>query len=45
MFRLILARNFKHFGQANGTPFTVAPLHEWLGQYRETEISKQIVSG
>jgi hypothetical protein len=33
MFALILERNFKHFGQANGTPFTEAPLKDWLGTH------------
>jgi hypothetical protein len=37
MFTLILARSFKHFGQANGGPFTVAPLKDWLGEYGETD--------
>jgi hypothetical protein len=45
MFALILERNFKHFGQANGTPFTEAPLKDWLGNYGKTETGKAILSG
>ncbi len=45
MFALILERNFKHFGQANGTPFTEAPLKDWLGDYGETETGQAILAG
>jgi hypothetical protein len=45
MFNLILARNFKHFGQANGAPFTAAPLKDWLGDYGETETGQAILQG
>jgi hypothetical protein len=45
MYRLILDRNFKYFGQANDTPFTTAPLKEWLGQYGETETGQAIMNG
>jgi hypothetical protein len=45
MFQLILERNFKHFGQANGTPFTEAPLKDWLGKYGETETGQAIING
>jgi hypothetical protein len=45
MFDLILDRNFKHFGQANGTPFIAAPIREWLGDYGETATGQAILSG
>jgi hypothetical protein len=45
IYRLILDRNFQHFGQANGTPFTVAPLKDWLGKAGETEIGQAITKG
>jgi hypothetical protein len=45
MHRLILNRNFKHFGQANVIPFTNAPLKEWLGHYGETETGQAIIQG
>ena len=45
MFALILERNFKHFGQANGTPFTEAPLKQWLSDYGETETGQAIIDG
>jgi hypothetical protein len=45
MYQLILDRNFKHFGQANGTPFTTAPIKEGLGQYGETETGQAIMNG
>ena len=45
MFALILERNYKHFGQANGTPFTEAPLKDWLGNYGETETGQAILAG
>jgi hypothetical protein len=45
MYRLILDRNFQHFGQANGTSFTVAPLKDWLGKSGETKIGQAITKG
>jgi hypothetical protein len=45
MYRLILERNFQHFGQANGSPFTVAPLREWLGKCGETETGQALLKG
>jgi hypothetical protein len=45
MFTLILACNFKHFGQANGAPFTTAPLKDWLGDYGETDTGQAILQG
>ena len=45
MFALILERNYKHFGPANGTPFTEAPLKNWLGNYGETETGQAILAG
>ena len=45
MFALILERNYKHFGPANGTPFTEAPLKDWLGNYGETETGQAILAG
>jgi hypothetical protein len=45
MFAVILERNFKHFGQANGTPFTEAPLKDWLGTHGETDTGQAIIHG
>jgi hypothetical protein len=45
MFALILELNFKHFGQANGTPFTEAPLKDWLGTHGETDTGQAIIHG
>jgi hypothetical protein len=45
MFALILERNFKCFGQANGTPFTEAPLKDWLGTHGETDTGQAIIHG
>jgi hypothetical protein len=45
MFDLILERNCQHFGQANGAPFTVAPLKDLLGHCGETETGRAIISG
>jgi hypothetical protein len=45
MYRLILNRNVKRFGQANGTPFTNAELKEWLGYYGKTETGQAIIQG
>jgi hypothetical protein len=42
---LILKRNHAHFSQATGTPFTKAPLSEWLGLCGETEIGCDILNG
>ena len=45
MFALILERYYMHFGQAiNGTPFTEAPLKDWLDTYGETETSEAILA-
>ena len=45
VFDLILKRNHAHFSQATGTPFTTAPLSEWLGRCGETEIGQDILHG
>ena len=45
IFALILERNFKHFGQANGTPFTETPFKDWLGNFGETETGQAILTG
>jgi hypothetical protein len=45
MYDLILDRNHKHFGQANGTLFTETPLIEWLGKCGETETGQAILKG
>jgi hypothetical protein len=44
-FALILERNFKHFGQANGTTFTEAPLKDWLGTHGETDTGQATIHG
>ena len=38
-------RNRRHFGQANGSPFTVPPLSTQLGYDSQTETAEQILQG
>jgi hypothetical protein len=45
MFALMLECNFKDFGQANGTPFTEAPLKDWLGTHDKTDTGQAIIHG
>jgi hypothetical protein len=45
MVALVLDRNFKHFGKANGTPFTEAPLKDWLGTHGKTDTGQAIIHG
>jgi hypothetical protein len=45
MYNLILDRNYKHFVQANSTPFTEAPLKDWLGKYGEMETGQAFLKG
>jgi hypothetical protein len=40
-----MARNQRHFGQAEGTPFTVAPLAELLSWEGDTEAAELILRG
>jgi hypothetical protein len=41
----LMARNQRHFGQAEGTPFTVAPLAELLSWEGDTEAADLILRG
>jgi hypothetical protein len=43
--RHLVNRNRKHFGQAQGTPFTVSPLADHLGFQGQTEHAEAILNG
>jgi hypothetical protein len=43
--KYLAARNQRHFGQAQGTPFTVAPLAEMITWSADTETAELILKG
>ena len=45
ILRLLQERNRAHFGQAQGTPFTIPPLVDELGFRRDGPISDEILQG
>jgi exonuclease III len=42
---LLLERNRKHFSQADGTPFTTAPLVDLFGRYGTNRMSEALLEG
>jgi hypothetical protein len=40
-----MERNRRHFGQAQGTPFTQAPLSDLLNWHADTETTELILQG
>jgi hypothetical protein len=42
---LLIKRNIGHFGQAHGTPFTVAPLSNWVGWHGTSDSAAAILQG
>jgi hypothetical protein len=45
MYNRIVERNKAHFGQADGTPFTVSPLTDILGRYGTTQEAEWLLDG
>jgi hypothetical protein len=45
MFDRIIERNKIHFAQADGTPFTTAPIVDHLGRFGTNEVSEWILDG
>jgi ribonuclease HI len=45
MYERIVERNKVHFGQADGTPFTVSPLTDILGRYGTTQEAEWLLDG
>jgi hypothetical protein len=45
MFQKIIERNKVHFAQADGTPFTTAPIIDYLGRLGTNEACEMLLSG